>query len=454
MNSIICNSHISVKIPSRSIVFSRTLMDHWYLTNGQSIKIELGNKSTIIRALRSKFSGKDMFLSPLVARQLSLPNISQIRVIASGKRLKLGPVIGILTTGFTGDPLKPFGNRSLLFKSFIQEGAVEKPLFYVFTPEMINWHTKTVNGWYYQNARWSSHISPLPNVVYERVPNRKAESLARVKSCIQRLKEDENCQVFNQGFFNKWSIHLLLSEHDDTSLYIPETYLSPSVSLLDEMLQKHQMVYLKPSGGSLGLGIFRITRHPKHGYFCRFHQGNKNVLHRFHTLEKLVQHYFIHQPERFKKYLVQQGIRLLRYKGRPVDFRVHLHKDSQDEWKVVAIGTKVAGSGSVTTHIRTGGSILSTYELLQQIFFQDASYMKQKLQQTAIVIAKTLEDQIEGPLGELGMDIGIDQNRHIWLFEINAKPGRHIFHHPSLRNAGKQSAKYITDYSLKLADFV
>ena len=80
--------------------------------------------------------------------------------------------------------------------------------------------------------------------------------------------------------------------------------------------------------------------------------------------------------------------------------------------------------------------------------------MEEMLKHKAITVAKVLEQQIDGPLGELGLDMGIDINRKIWLFEVNAKPGRHIFHHPSLREAGRQSAKYITDYSLKLADFV
>jgi hypothetical protein len=259
--------------------------------------------------------------------------------------------------------------------------------------------------------------------------------------------------VFNQGFFNKWSVHQALNQHPSTTPHIPETHISPSTSQIEEMLKRHQMVYLKPSGGSLGLGIYRITHDPKQGYFCRFRQGEKNVLHRYKSIDGLLKKHFTRQSS-FQKYLVQQGIRLIRHKGRPVDFRVHLHKGRSGQWKVVAIGSKVAGSGSVTTHVRTGGSILSTHELLQQAFQQDASRIHLRLQQAAVTIARVLEQQIPGPLGELGMDIGIDQTRRIWLFEINSKPGRHIFHHPTLRDAGKKSAKFITDYSLKLADFV
>lgn len=454
MNSIICQLTTTPQVPSKAIVLSRPLVEKWRLRHRQLIKLEMGNQSTTIQVIASKISGNRIFFSPAVTRQLSLPFSTKTRAVFSQQHLRLGPVIGILTTGFTGNPQKPFGRRSVLFRSFIRAGETEKPLIYVFTPEMINWQTKTVTGWYYQDSRWVSFPSPLPDVVYERVPNRKIESLYRVRACIQRLKENEHCQIFNQGFFNKWSIHLLLSKHPYTCHHIPETYLYPSLETIERMLTQHKMVYLKPSGGSLGLGIFRIIRHPQKGYFCRFHQGEKNILHRFESLERLIQHYFAHQPRKYEKYLVQQGIRLIKYQQRPVDFRIHLHKDSQGQWQVVAIGAKMAGPGCVTTHVRTGGTVLSTFELLQKVFGKEATVMKERLEQKAIAIAKALEEQIDGPLGELGLDMGIDVNKKIWLFEVNAKPGRHIFHHPSLREAGRLSAKYITDYSLKLANFV
>ena len=236
---------------------------------------------------------------------------------------------------------------------------------------------------------------------------------------------------------------------------MPETLLAPTLQELKSMLDEYQMVYLKPSGGSLGLGIFRITHHPGKGYYCRFHKDNKNVLHLFRSLEALIRHYFgsLHSP-RFKKYLVQQGIRLIRYNNRPVDFRVHMHKDGTGNWNVVAIGSKAAGFGSVTTHVRTGGSIISTDQLLTKTFRQHAWEVKKIIVRSAILIAQTLEEKIDGPLGELGLDMGVDRNGRVWLFEVNAKPGRHIFLHPSLRKAGRKSAKYITDYCLNLTNFI
>lgn len=459
MNSIICQIKANQKTPAKAIAITKSLMDEWGCSNGQSIKLELGNKSMLTRIVRAKLPGKQIFLPTTLSKQIALPFSGSTRAAFFNKRLRLGPVIGILTTGYTGNAETPFGARSALFKSFITAGLSEKPFIYVFTPEMVDWHNQTISGWYLRKdgtgrIRWVRHTSPFPDVIYERVPNRKVESLPQVQECLNRLKETNHCQIFNQGFFNKWAIHQWLSKDAITSEFVPETYVSPSLATLQEMLDRHQMVYLKPSGGSLGFGIFRITRHHKDGYYCRFSAGDRNVLHRFRSLDRLVQAYFGNQREKFKKYLVQQGIRLIKYNGRPVDFRVHMHKDHTGEWKVVAIGSKAAGFGCVTTHVRTGGSIIPTEDLLDAAFESSSTEVKDTINQSAVAIAKVLEQHVDGPLGELGMDMGVDQHGYVWLFEINSKPGRHIFHHPSLRAAGQQSAKYITDYSMKLARFV
>ncbi|RAL26855.1 YheC/YheD family protein [Thermoflavimicrobium daqui] len=460
MSSVICQIQPLPQSPTTAIFLSKSLMKQWNCTHGELIEIELGNKSAQVRIFQNKRPGYFIILSSTLARQLVIPFAGSTRTRASfhDKKLRLGPVIGILTTGFTGNMTAPFGARTLLFRNFLLASEIEKPFFYVFTPEMINWQNKTVIGYYYKKDnsgewRWMRSLSPLPDVVYERVPNRKAESLARVQSCLLRLKESTHCQVFNQGFFNKWTIYQLIKSHPQTASYSPESQLNPTSKVLKNMLDKYKMVYLKPSGGSLGMGIFRITHHPTQGYFSRFHQGEKSILHRFRTLENLLKFYFKNNPDKLKNYLVQQGIRLLKVNGRPVDFRVHMHKDSTGKWKVVGIAAKVAGLGSVTTHVRTGGSVF-TDDLLKEILPNHAQKVKEMLVQAAVEIAEVLEEKLSGPLGELGMDMGIDQNQRIWLFEVNSKPGRHIFHHPNLREAGRQSAKYITEYSLKLAEFV
>jgi antitoxin component of MazEF toxin-antitoxin module len=455
MNSIMCNVKISTQGLNQAIGLSQSLMERWGCTNGQSIKVELGNRTIITQARRIPHRGEQILISRETAKYLALPYSNEFRARYENRSLKLGPVIGIFTTSFSGNADQPFGKRSPLFKEFIKAGLEEHPIIYAFTPDLVDWQNRLIYGWHIVGNKWKQIKAPFPDVIYERIPNRTIEARGYVQACLNRFKKEYNCPIFNQGFFNKWKIHQWLSSHPHTANLVPETYLSPSISTIKQMLDRHHMVYLKPSGGSLGLGIFRITYDPEFGYYCRFREGDRNVLHRFRSLHKLVHHYFAKEPTRFQKYIVQQGIRLIKHKDqRPVDFRVHLHKDRFGEWTVVAIGSKAAGPGSVTTHVRTGGKIIPTDQILRDVFHEYAPTVEAGVKQASITIAETLEQHVNGPLGELGMDMGVDKSGRVWLFEVNSKPGRHIFHHPSLVHAGHRSAKMVTEYSLNLTNFI
>jgi hypothetical protein len=460
MSSILCQTTINNSISANVIMLSEALMKKWDCTAHESIQVKIGNKSLPVRVVATKAKGNKIGLSSTAAKQLHLPYTGPTGAVMHQKTLRLGPVIGILTASYTGNLQNPFGSRSRYFRLFIEASLPEKPFFFVFTPEMVDWSNQTISGWFWkkgikgQSSRWVRYVSPVPDVIYDRVFSRTLQASSRIQSCLTKLKETNQCQIFNPGFFNKWTIHQMLSQDTRTAHFVPETYLSPSTATLQEIMEKHRMVYLKPNSGYSGRGIFRITHHPKEGYFCRYHNGKSN-LHRFQSLEKLLQYYFgKNRSTQFKKYLVQQGIHLIKYQDRPVDFRVHMHKDKTGEWQVIAVGAKAAGSGCVTTHIRTGGSLLSTDEVLQSAFRQEADMIKNSIENTAIIVANILDQNINEPIGELGMDIGVDSTKKVWLFEVNSKPGRHIFHHHNLKGAGRQSAKCITDFSLKLADFV
>lgn len=100
MKSILCQIRIHSKTPAKAIVISQALGNLWGCQSGQSIKIQLGNKTMITRVIIAPLAGNKIFLSPAVARQLLFPYTGTIRALFTDKTLKFGPVIGILTTGF------------------------------------------------------------------------------------------------------------------------------------------------------------------------------------------------------------------------------------------------------------------------------------------------------------------------------------------------------------------
>ena len=152
-------------------------------------------------------------------------------------------------------------------------------------------------------------------------------------------------------------------------------------------------------------------------------------------------------------YVAQQGIRLIEIDGCPIDFRFHMHKNGKNQWVVVGIGAKKAGKGSVTTHLKNGGSLLTPEQALDRSFGSRGEEVLRYAKSVAISLAESIEAHQQHIIGELGFDIGIDKDEKVWMFEANAKPGRSIFKHPSLRVEGKASVEHILEHCLYLSKF-
>ncbi|EOR25090.1 hypothetical protein A499_06170 [Niallia nealsonii AAU1] len=117
---------------------------------------------------------------------------------------------------------------------------------------------------------------------------------------------------------------------------------------------------------------------------------------------------------------------------------------------MTAIAAKIAGAGSVTTHLNNGGTVKAIEELADTELQSDE--MINKLTKAALQLSKALENQMEGYIGEIGFDLGLDRKGRVWLFEANAKPGRSIFKHPSLRKFDLETRRKSLEYAVYLMD--
>lgn len=92
-------------------------------------------------------------------------------------------------------------------------------------------------------------------------------------------------------------------------------------------------------------------------------------------------------------------------------------------------------------------------QALSRTFGARSEEVLQNAKRIAITLAEAIEFHHQHLLGEIGFDLGIDQDEKVWMFEANAKPGRSIFNHPSLRSEGKASVEHILEHCLYLSKF-
>lgn len=389
----------------------------------------------------------EIAISEDLFQRLHIPYESTSHLTFYEGTIHIGPAVGIFTTGFTSSLLQPFGERTAMFQSIVELGEQKGMYVYVFGSHQIDWLEGTTTALVYQNQKWKEYTFPLPNIIYDRIPNRKTEKHRIIQRVKKRLQDDYSIPWFNPGFFNKWDIFQLLRQQAETAFYLPETYLFPTYDQIEYMLAKYKSVYLKPINGSAGNNIYQISYNKENdAYYCRYHTEKGNHFSKFPSLYKLIHTFF--KEKRLEDYIAQQGIELIRWKNRNVDFRVHTNKDRYDYWQLSAIAAKIGGKDSTTTHVQNGGTVTT----LEEIFpvQEEGIEIKRYITEVALLLSNYLSISIEGIVGEIGFDIGIDVHKRVWLFEANSKPGRTIFTNLKLNEYDERTKNLLLDFTLCL----
>jgi hypothetical protein len=340
---------------------------------------------------------------------------------ANGTMWTAGPVYAILAGSGNGTFV---GNRSD-FRDLTRTARSRRRFVYVLSASDVTDEAQW-NGYVRVGPRrWICLPCPRPEAIYNRIPTRhleRQEDALRAKSVIQIL----NIPMFNPEYFDKAVIYHVVRAAR-LQEYLPETSESLSRAELWRMLRSSHSVYLKPSGGSIGHGVIRVEKNHS-SYTLKVLKKSRCFT--FHAADgpelwQLLRHHRL--PG---KYVVQSAVRLVEWQGRPCDVRVLLQK-SGGQWGIVGKGVRVAGENTITTHVPNGGFILDVGQMLQTSFGPDHQRVEEAIDAMVIRCAEAIDRHYQGRLGEMSMDVGVDEDGRPWFFEANAKPMK--FDEPDIR---------------------
>ncbi|WP_246239208.1 YheC/YheD family protein [Paenibacillus anseongensis] len=213
--------------------------------------------------------------------------------------------------------------------------------------------------------------------------------------------------------------HIFMQKYSNINTVLPDTEAATKSNILN-MISKYDSLYLKPDEGTGGRGIYKITK-TENGFVLRGGTTSRN----YETFDAL---YSSLQKFLYKnKYVVQQGIDLLKHDGRSFDIRVMVQKNRNGQLQTTGIIGRLAKPSKIVTNFHSGGTPLKIDTLLK-------SHLRGADRTNFIKKIKSLGREASIVLGEsyrrkkaFGVDIAIDSNMKPWILEINTGPDMSIF---------------------------
>ncbi|MBS4199888.1 YheC/YheD family protein [Bacillus sp. FJAT-49732] len=290
------------------------------------------------------------------------------------------------------------------------EGAT----FFYFSPGKVNFANSTIRGQVYENGKWVEKIMPFPDVIYNAG---SPEKLAKSKEVIQKLKDKIPFTTHSIG--NKWNVQKRLKEANEFSNYLIPTEIIKSSDSFFKYMDVFEKVVFKPIDGRKGKGILFITK-KSNGFHVQTDSDSK-----FYTTQQLA--VLIKSKIKTGTHILQPYITSVTKSGQVFDFRLHVQKNGEGKWVITTIYPRIAPSGSIIANINNGGNTNYLEPFLEQEFQEKAFNIKRMLEYFSLSLAKHLDEiqmlLFDEVIDEIGIDVGLDQNHKIWIYEVNWRPG-------------------------------
>ncbi|PIC95359.1 alpha-L-glutamate ligase [Sporosarcina sp. P26b] len=281
--------------------------------------------------------------------------------------------------------------------------------FYYFSPRDVNFTTKVISGYVYEEGEWIQKELLFPDVIFNSYGMKTDEDNAVYN------KLSEMVPFTSQPVGNKMSVYKRISQMSGF-----EEYLIPSIRVdqpkdVLEALTKYKKVIIKPVSGSQGKGIWFIEQDGEQ--FHKVVDTEKTTTNRKQLISELQN--LLSEED----YLVQPYILCRTKDGNPYDFRLHVQKDREGKWVIPIIFPRIGTMDRVTSNLSRGGSKGEFKSFLQREFDDEWMNMKKTLEEFAEHFTNEFESTYDVEFDELGIDIGVDENNKLWIFEVNWRPG-------------------------------
>lgn len=289
--------------------------------------------------------------------------------------------------------------------------------FFLFTAKDVDLKKKTINGlfWDKENLKFFRKETIYPKLIDFRMGGNLHKLHPEIFS---EFKENSYIVTSNligsKSENNKWLEKTKFKENT-----IP-TSNEISKEKLNEMLDMHNKIILKPSTGSNGRGIYKISK-TEDGLVDVHYETEKYIT----KIEEFLENNETLFKE--KKYLVQAYIESTSLEGNPMDVRLNLARRSKGIWEISGLYLRLGGSSYIGTNMgkeQKSNSINVLDSLKYQFGEEEGNKVYNKIQKMALEFPEIYQKKLKFTTPELCLDLGIDrETKQIYIFEVGVSPG-------------------------------
>lgn len=447
-SDLLVNITGDAQLDPHTLVASQYLAEQLDLTATKSIALQVGQSSLSMSIkINAKQPAASFKMHPNLMNKMGLQNPMRYAVIKSSQRVRIGPLIGV-AANLKPDIKRPFGGQSFFIRQLISQAQEMGAICFAFSGNDFHFKQAQIRGYTYHNNDWKTALYPIPDVIYPRCSN-SGFNRHMLRAKLSKM----GVRFINPPGLGKWATYNTVAKNSALLTYLPETRLLNQFQELEGMLKKYRHVYMKPVTGSQGKKIIRVSKNIiAKAYEYQYQHDQHPVKSKAYSLGDLERSLKIIMGR--DRYIVQQQINLLRSGASIMDLRVMVQKGRKGDWLLTGKVFRIGKTGSITSNISGGGSASKVKDQLNRKFndSKEVQRIMDEVDFLALETARTIEKRL-GPIGELGIDIGVDQNARIWLIEANLMPARKIFSLIGDTEARLLSVQRPILYALYLAGF-
>ncbi|GIN90204.1 YheC/YheD family endospore coat-associated protein [Siminovitchia terrae] len=281
--------------------------------------------------------------------------------------------------------------------------------FYFFSPGGVRFEEKIIHGYQYENGNWLLKEMAFPDVIYN-AANMKTLSQKKIYWELKKI-----IPFTSHPIGNKLKVYRRIKKIPEFAHYLIPTEVIKDPSGVFRALEQFNKIIIKPLSGSQGKGLIFIERN---GDQIDLLEGSHRK-----TVSETELHSKIETVINEKAYLVQPYILSRTKDGFPFDFRIHVQKNGSGDWGITLIYPRIGSDDRIISNVSSGGYIGKLESFLDKEYGLESYDIQRILEQFSIRFSQKFDGLYNNRLDELGIDIGIDENKKPWIFEVNWRPG-------------------------------